>query len=83
VSEDRPVITLANASDTYNFVCGTPLRLTRDGFRRETWRDRLRDRLRWWTRWFRPRMTVAAIDHKQGTITMRAERWSWLRWRWL
>jgi hypothetical protein len=85
--EQRTIVTLADKGDTYNFTVG-PMKIgyvTSDGrlqFRDPTWRDKAKDiwhRITWW-HW--PRMGVVAIDHIEGSITMGALRWSWLRWKW-
>lgn len=88
MNDSRETITLATATDTYNFRVGQPVTLVySDGqFRVATRWERLRMRLgdswRKWTRWWRPRTVCSEIDREAGSITMEMQRWSWRRWRW-
>ncbi len=34
------------------------------------------------TRWFRPRVVVAKVDRRSGSVSLAEERWSWRRWQW-
>lgn len=83
---ERETITLADASQAYNFSVGTTYMWTRRGVRaRKGWwafEYAIRDKLVHWTRWFRPRLVCSQINHPRGEITMTLERWSWRRWRW-
>lgn len=85
MSEELPVVSLAEPGEAYHFRVGMPLVLDeRTGiFRRVTWRDRVRMRLLRWTRWWRPRFVVVDVDRAAGAITMVQERWSWWRWKWV
>lgn len=89
MSDEREVVTLADAHDTWNFRVGDPVQMVwcSDGqLRRPTRWQRLTmavgDWLRWRTRWFRPRTVCSEIDRAEGRIVMQGERWSWRRWRW-
>jgi len=79
-------VKLVNKADTYNFTRGMPVAWNEGSgtfvpaTRLQRFRSWLFAVLRSVAR--RPRMVVSEIDRDEGRITMVAERWSWLRWRW-
>lgn len=82
----RETVTLATATDTYNFTRGHTYMWTRRGVRRRTgwwaFEYAIRDFFVSMTRWWRPRLVCSEIDREAGSITMEMQRWSWRRWRW-
>ncbi len=74
-------LTLADPRDAAYVRSGMPLVLD-NGWRPVTWRDRLRWRLRELLR-MNVRFVCTEANVKTGTISFQAQRWSWLRWRWI
>lgn len=83
-------VDLAHKADTYNFYVGCPVTgtISANGrFTPHTRWGRLKAQIaakwRHWTRWWRPRYIVTEVDLNKSSVSIREQRWSWVRWGWM